>query len=384
MKPVAIVGHTLGNIGHEIMVLGVESMVQAACGEATPMARLEQHRPYEVYPEGHPLRSAVSLQHARGGRAGSAAKALLNVPAIARLTWRQARTREFAAAIVCGGPVLVPGLSRGDLSSMYHHMLGAFRHHAVPVLNLSLGACLPWSRRDDRITDTRDRDFLKRMFAYSSVITVRDPIAEAICADLGFPAERIQDSGFMSGLALEGAAKPYASREEIVINYQRVGANEAWGQPIDPAPWRQTLLAVIAEFSGRHPIRFVCHSDDEMRLAEEIAPNLPRERPASMADYARVISNARVGLCNRIHAGVALSSIGTPVVGVAADTRMLTLTELGAECHYVGDVSAETLIASIHARLSAGASYHSSLMALRASALSKYIAVIRRQLQGAA
>lgn len=372
---VALIGHWGANIGHDVMALGVERVLDAAFGHDARVDRLEQHRPLDIYRWWNPLRHVPWLRHARGGRLARRAKRYLEQPPVSQRLWRWSRAREFDLAIEAGGPLIVPGISTGDVGLTYRHLPGAFLQSGVPVLDLSLGSCFPYERRDEPLP-AADADFLRDVLGCATLTTVRDVLARSVCADLGMGVELVRDTGFTAGEAFERLA-PDVRPANVVISYQRDGANEDWGQGVDPAAWRTAVSYVVAKLGRDHPILFVCHSETELRLAAELAPDIPRVRPRTMLDYAHIARGALVGLCNRIHAAIALASVGAPSLGIGTDTRLLTLDALGLPTMYVKEAQSEIVHLRLEGLIARRTDHRDRLLAARTQTVARYAELAR-------
>jgi len=359
------------------MALGVECVLERAFDGRVEYKRIEQHRPLDVYPNWHPLRHAVFLRHGKGGRIAQPIKHLINRHDVSGFLWRFSWVGILDLGVVCGGPLITPYLSRGDLDLMYHHMLGAFASKSLPVLNLSVGSCYPWENIPKATVDGDNVDFLKRVFEYSSVATVRDELAQRLCADLGEQCELVPDTGFVAGRAFSELVDSQIGQHYIVINYQKYGANEDWGQNVDPASWRNILKTLIDKLRRRYKIVFICHNEGELRLAEKLDGTIPKYRPRTMQEYAQVISGAIAGICNRLHAAIPLASIGVPAIGVGTDSRLGTLQAIGLPCFYVKDVNVELLEDTLEKLIKNRTTEHERLVALREKALNRYVEIVR-------
>jgi hypothetical protein len=166
-----------------------------------------------------------------------------------------------------------------------------------------------------------------------------------------------------------------------LINYQRSGANEGWGQHIDTAKWAQTLREVINRLRQRHNVVFLCHDQNEARLAEELDSTVTRVAPRTMKEYAEILSQAAGGLCNRIHACISMASVGLPVVSVGADSRTKTLSEVGLPTFYVKDVTADLLEARVEEALKNRAQEKERLKTKHADTLKRYVALLQKAAQ---
>ncbi len=374
---VGVLGHWGGNIGHEVMALGVERILKEAFGGNAELLPIEQHRPLDIYPKWHPLRYAFPLNHGRGGSAMRPIKRLINRRDISTLLWQLSWVGTLDLGIACGGPLITPHLSRGDLGLMHHHMFGAFASKGLPLLNLSVGSCYPWENLPEALTDQANIDFLKRVFEYSSVTTVRDKLAQRLCASIGEQCELVLDTGFVAGKEFSRLADSCVEQRYIIINYQKYGANEDWGQNVDPEVWRNTVRNLLDRMRRRYPIAFICHNEHEVKWAEKMDTTIPRYQPKTMREYAQVISGAIAGISNRLHAAIALASMGVPTVAVGTDTRLGALQAIGLPCLYVKEASEELLEETLENLISKRRSEHERLMVLREKTLNRYVEIVR-------
>lgn len=372
-----VLGHWGGNIGHGIMALGVERILEEAFEGRVEWLPIEQHRPLDIYPKWHPLRYAFPLNHGRGGSAMRPIKQLINRRAISILLWRLSWVGALDLGIACGGPLITPYMSRGDLDLMHHHMFGAFVSKGLPLLNLSVGSCYPWENVPKTLTDKKNIRFLKRVFESSSITTVRDRFAQRLCADIGQQCELVLDTGLVAGREFSRLADSCAERRYIVINYQKYGANEDWGQNVDPEAWRNTLRNLMDRIGKRHNIVFICHNEFEVKLAESMDATIPRYQPKTMQEYAQVISGAIAGISNRLHAAISLASIGVPAIGVGTDTRLGALQAMGLPCFYVKEANAELLEDTLENLVSNRRLEHERLVTLREKTLNRYVEIVR-------
>lgn len=380
---VGVIGHWRANIGHDLMALGVEHVLQSTFGDKVSIERIEHHRPLDIYPWWFLPRHLPWLRHGRGGGIARAVKGYLNRADVSVRLWPMTWVGRLDLAICCGGPLITPWISRGDLGLMYQHMFGAFQRAGVPLLNLSVGAAYPRENIPSADVLPADADFLERMFAYSSLTTVRDDLARHLCLRLGRALPLVPDTGFVAGEELVKMHGRDTSPKYIVLNAQRYGANEDWGQGVDDRRWLATLAELARRLAARAEVLFVCHSESEMRLAAEILPGSARVRPQTVRDYARIVGGAVAGVCTRIHSGIALASVGLPVIGVGTDSRLGTLEALGSPTYYVKEVDVDILETAVDGALRSAAEERDRLLALRSSTRRTYGDLLVRALDRA-
>ena len=385
---VIVLGHWGGNIGHEMMAFGVELAVREALhGRDFRIHRLEQHQPFRIYPAGHPLRLLNVLGRHPFYRLDplfQGIKRTVNRDDLSQWLWKQTRARAYDLAITAGGPAMAPSaFSSGTDGIIMIHLHGAFKSNGIPVLNLSLGSAFPLERVPHRLEEEAGRLYLSRMVETSSVITVRDPVASQIMKDIGSECPLIACPATVCGRAFEVQYPPLrtdASGGTIILNYQRKGANNDWGQGVDAEAWADTLRTVITRLKPRHQLEFVCHNLIELRLAEELAPDIPRHYPRSLEEYAALIARAKAGLVSRIHAAIPLASIGVAAIAVGTDSRLGTVEHMGLPAHYVKDVTADVLVEALLAQLEQRKTERERLRDLREETAAKYVRLVRANL----
>ncbi|MBI1208067.1 MAG: hypothetical protein GC191_12360 [Azospirillum sp.] len=373
MVSIALLSHRGGNIGHDLMACGIEEILSEAFGQNRQITHFEQHRPFEVYPPYHWLRLVNRLRH---GRWSGLRWALYRATAS---LWPQARRLDFDLAIACGGPNLVAGAARvPEMALLFHHMNGAFWNQGVPLIDAAVGSCFPWTRRPERIEDEADRQFYRKAWSYCAKVTVREPLAQKLMNELGTNTEVIPCAAMASGRRLAPAG-PAGGDGSIVINYQRRGANEDWGQNVDAEGWRSTLRTVIDRLGQRHRMIMLAHSDEESRLAKDLAPELPCVQPTSLAAYAQLVQNAKAGLVSRIHAAIALAGAGVPAAVVGTDSRLGTVAEIGLPSRFVADADAGELVDTVEGLVASRSSHAERLIALREQTVRRYAELFRGQ-----
>jgi hypothetical protein len=372
---IGILGHWGGNIGHDMMALGVERIVaQAFAQRRYELVRIEQHRQFDIYPEGSVFRQLNRL----GPWRGKHLKQIINSPGVSRLLWRASAVSTLDMGVACGGPFIAPGHYRsGEIGLMIHHMHGAFAHHNIPLFNLSVGSCYPYEHIPERIDDPDGRVFVRRMLDYCTVTTVRDETARRLCAELGTDCPLICCPAIVSGRAFEEWYPPAPSGDGfIVINYQERGANEDWGQNIDTAGWKKTVQELIGRLKTRHKVVFICHNDREFKLAAEVDPTLKRFQPKTLREYAEVIGGASTGLVSRVHAAIPLAGIGVSPILIGTDSRMGTLENIGVPAIYVKNATVDLLETELENRLACRKTESERLHALREATAQRYIELI--------
>ncbi|MBX6369025.1 MAG: polysaccharide pyruvyl transferase family protein [Rhodospirillales bacterium] len=376
MTKVALLSHRFGNIGHSFMAVGAEEVVAEAFGPDAEITHFEQHFPFEVHGKSHPMRR---LDPPRLGRLVPLLRAL-EPEFVQRLLWRQTLPLDFDLAVACGGPNIVAGGSRAlPLRMMLHYMNGAFRFRGVPLIDAAVGCCFPYERVPDELPP-EDAAFYRAAMERCSVVAVRDPIAARIRSQLGFEGPLLPCIALSSGRrfeAIAGGARRKGDDGYLLVNFQRRGANEDWGQGVDPARWMSVVRDALEILRQRHDVVLVAHSAAESEAARELAPDLPCFRPESVEEYARVAAGAKVGFVSRLHAGIALAGIGVPSLVVGTDTRLGTAELIGLDTAYVKTLTAGDVVERVERLIAARAVERERLIALREATIREYAKLFR-------
>lgn len=372
---VAILSHRGGNIGHDFMALGIEEAVRIAFGADVPVTHFEQHEPLSFLPEAHWARKVFAINH----RYINIPRRILALDGMREMLWRDRSQLPYRLAVASGGPNLVPTSHRSpEMRMLLHHLNGAFAESGVPLVDAAVGSAFPLERKPYRFEDPKDAAFYRQALSYVSCIAVREPVAQAVCADLGFKADVIPCAAIGAGRYFEAAGGPRAADGHIVINFQARGANTDWGQGIDARAWRRTVRGVIDALASRHMIRLLAHSPYEVRLAAEIAPELPCDAPRDIAEYAKAIRSAKVAFVSRIHAALALSGIGVPSVVVGTDTRLLTAETIGLPIYPVAQATTALLVDAVENLIADRERQRERLLSLREETLKTYAECFRK------
>ena len=383
-RRVALLSHRFGNIGHLFMSIGFEEIIKDLFRQDVEIAHFEQHHFFSIYPAGHRLRLLDKIAHGRIRRL----RMWLNSPRMCLRLWPDAsHLRQFSAAITCGGPSIVRGVGRTpEMCLMFHHQLGAFNYHGVPTFDCGVGSggfplkSLPSTL--ESAFDEVDKAYFARLFSYSSISTVRDSYAQSLWRALGRDALLIPCGAVASGRRFERMAQRPSSDSDrtIIINYQRQGANNDWGQKVDVHRWRGTICELIKRLKKRHKVVLLCHGNAEARQAASLGADVPCMVPETLTDYAKVIMSGKAAVASRIHAAVPMAGVGMPVFGVGTDTRLGTLELMGLKTSYVDDISADQLEQELEASMTNYDLEHDRLIAMREQTIARYQALFAAQM----
>jgi len=357
------------NIGDDLIREGICSVLREVFrGHEIEFVLVNKHQPLSVFPEQHPMHLAKMTRYLPKGRYHADRL-------IARLASRLGPSRLDSCDLVvqCGAPVLWPGCHRCEWAEpIWNQVIGRLWKR-IPVLNLAAGACYPWERQPARVDDPDDARYLRTILGYCCLTTVRDALAQSLCASLGTQTPLIPCSAF---LATRQRVACGGTDGIVVINYMRGAGHYDWGQEIDPARWENMVKALLGRLKNRHRLAFLCHSEEEYLLAQGLDPTLPRLWPKTAQEYSTLVSEASVGLCNRVHGAVALAGLGVPCVAVGTDTRLLMVDAIGLPYWYVKKASVDELEHTIEDLLTHRSQARERLLGLRSKAWKQYVEAV--------
>lgn len=370
---IAILGHFTGNIGHLFMAEGVKNIViEAFKGKEVEISNFEQHKPFCIY------KNYLNILNIIKPGSLNLFKQILNTEKISNLLWRKYSTHlsYFNMAIAAGGLSIVRNVGRsGDMCLMFHHMLGAFYFNHVPVFNLSNGSCFPLENIPETM-DESDRKFWQRSLMYCHKTTVRDIVAKRLLQSIGYDAPLIPCPALVCGYTFEKLGE--RERKYIVVNYQRKGANEDWGQNVDEKKWKDIIKQIITNLRKRHKIIMLCHNEIEKNIANRLnVADVEVIYPKTIQDYAKVILAAKAGLVSRLHAAISLAGVGVPSIVIGTDTRLFSAKLLGLQTIYVKNAIPDILVENIENLITNSDKERDRLLALREETKKKYITLLQ-------
>lgn len=329
---------------------------------------VNKHRPTTIYPIWHPIHLSRLARYLPRGRR-PANRLIAHFAAHLKF----GRFDHCDVIVQCGGPVLWPGCHNNEWAGPLWHEVIARLHPSIPVLNIAAGSCYPWEKQPLSVSNPEDAKYLQTIFNYCRLTTVRDRLAQHLYASIGAQTPLIACSAFLTG---RGFANPRRGKGIVLINYMCGAGHYEWEQGISPLMWRQTVKELISRIQTRYRVAFLCHNQDEDRLAQQLDPQIPRFYPKSTLEYLTVVSNAQVGLCNRMHASVVMASLGIPSVAVCTDTRLLMVSQLGLPIEYVKNVDVDSLEDNLERLILNQPLERERLAALQEETWSKYLDLI--------
>jgi hypothetical protein len=362
------------NIGDDFIRVGVCRLLDEVFkGQTIEYVPVNKHRPLTVYPRLHPIHLA---RHWRwlprgGGR--------LQRYTERAASWLQGSRFSSCDLIVqCGAPVIWKECWETEWAEpLWHRVIGPLSRQGVPVLNLGAGSCFAWERQPESIDDPKDVAYLKSLLRYCRLTTARGSLGQKLFQSVGGECPLLPCPALLAG---QSFVQPQPTRELALINYMHRGGHYDWDQNIDADAWQRTVRAFVAANRQRHRIAFVCHNREEYKLAASIAPDLPRHLPTTPRQYFELVAQAKIALCNRLHAAVGLAGLGIPSVSVGTDTRLFMLHALKLPCFYVKDATLNRVQGAFDRLLSSLPKEEERLNRLVDITFAQYVELIRRTL----
>lgn len=357
------------NVGDDFIREGICLLLREILkGQELDFVPINKHQPFSVYPSWHPIKLGRLARLMP--RAGHLLTRVIENFA-AKLPFTHFDTCNLI--VQCGAPVLWPNCHRCEWAEpLWQNVVGRLSDR-IPVLNLAAGSCYPWEEQPKSITNPRDEIYLRAILDYCCITTVRDSLAHKLCTSMGVETVPIPCSAF---LAAADQVSNKSDDDIVLINYMPGGGHYDWNQGVDHSLWQNTVKCLIDRLRTRHQVGFLCHNEAEYRIARNLDPTLPSLWPKDKRSYFTQVSRASVALCNRMHASVAMASLGIPSVAVGTDTRLLMVEAIGLPHFYVKEANLDRLEQEIEGLLSNRQRERERLVALRADTWNKYLEVI--------
>jgi polysaccharide pyruvyl transferase WcaK-like protein len=356
------------NIGDDFIREGLLHCIRKIAPEATlDVIVLNKHEPQTVYPRWHPIR--LFDKKKIKPRCLTKPLRLLAEHFLPPLGF--SLFEDCDILIQCGTPFLWQGCRNSEWARLiWRDVFARLAQCGKPLLNLGGGSCYPWEQLPETLAGNQDEAYVRLMLNSAQLTTVRDRLARKLLASLGGEVRQVCCPALLAGQAYVCPAPP---TRKVLINYMTGGGHYDWGQAINLQCWEDTMRQTVRhlETSGWQPF-FLAHSKKELALAANIWPNMHRLYPSSMHEYFEVVRDAAFGVCNRMHASVALAGLGIPSVAVGTDSRNLMVEALGLPVFYVKEATPDRMIAIIDYLQRNRDIESQRLLALRETTLKEY------------
>jgi hypothetical protein len=335
---------TIGtNIGDDFIREGLLRCIrEIAPLDRLDLVRLNKHRPEEIYPRWHPLRVFDKKRF----RPRWLSKPVRMVAERLLPPFGWSAFDDCDVLIQCGTPVFWRGCRSSEWAkTIWRDVFRRLAREGTPVLNLGAGSCYPLEKLPETLVGDTDEEFVRLMLGAARLTTVRDPLAAQLISSVGGVAPLLCCPALLAGQSQVACSSPTS---KVVVNYMAGAGHSDWSQNIDARQWEAVMRTTVRhlEQSGWQPF-FLAHNQQELALAAEIWPHLPRACACHVRHYFELARDAVFGVCNRLHASMALAGLGIPSVTVGTDSRLLMVRMTGQPAFFVKQVTAEQMVASV-------------------------------------
>jgi len=322
------------NIGDDFIRTGIINLLKSTFHDQhLEFVLVNKHFPYTVYPLWHPMRYVPHLSR-RGGRR-------LRYLIIKLFSNSSGSKFDNCDLIIqSGAPVLWPNCQECEWNIPIWQCVVGRLYHRTPVFNIAAGSCYPWENQIDVFTNPKEEEYAIMIGEFCRLTTTRDTLSHKLFSSANVKNTLMPCTAFFVGKHFENQQKG----EYVLINYMKGAGHFDWNQNINADKWEQTLKDTIIELKRNHEVRFICHDNKEVELAKKLDATLKIHYPLTVPEYLECIQYAKLGINNRMHASVAMGSMGVPAISICTDTRLLMLENIGMPIFYVKDLEASELI----------------------------------------
>lgn len=249
------------------------------------------------------------------------------------------------------------------------------RNKHAKFLNLAAGSFQGYNSKGDEFCEQCNK-YIKEMFDFSVVTTVRDKISQNILNRLNLSAELIPCSSIFA--ADEFSVKKREG-EYIVVNYMEgAGHQYSFRQKIDLEKWRRKFSEFYFKIKQNDQVVFACHDKKEIQWANEIDPQAKIFFSEDFYEYIKFYSKAKMGIMNRVHGAYLIAAFGRPSLIVGSDSRAKMAEEIGLESVFVDEVDLDVLLGKYESLIKGVEKYSDRFYSMKQQAFFKYMEQISK------
>jgi hypothetical protein len=361
------------NIGDDLIRRGIMSLLSEFFdGRRIEWIPVNKHKPLTVFPRMHPVHQLLALYRR------TRVSAFLRLADLSTRIIPVSRFDRCDLIVQCGAPVIWDKCHLCEWNRPIYQQTVGRLHSRIPFINLAMGGCYPCEQRPNEVLFKEDQAFIRSICRYSCLSTARDALAHGLITGLGCRCSLVPCAAFLSG----STASKLDGDAPILINYMQRGGHYDWGQKINDVEWERTVGRLAEYLSREHSVRFVCHNQAELELARRTFPQHEAFLPASAEAYFDEISHAKLAINNRLHASVAMASVGIPSIAIGTDTRLDMVSELGLKTYYVKEATYDRLLEDVQGLLSNRHAESARLLDLKRATRQLYLSMIKEALGG--
>jgi polysaccharide pyruvyl transferase WcaK-like protein len=228
--------------------------------------------------------------------------------------------------IIAGGPILWPFVERADWADWLSFTFKEAYKNDIPICAISVGSCYGY-RSETEVMEIRKEElnFIEKLLCYCSLVTTRDKLAQEILDKIGIKNTLLPCIAYYSMYPPQNNYRG----SKIAFNFMRGGGHHDYLNSISSNQWYKLAKKLILSLSRTTNVEFLCHSISEFELAPCISAGIQSNLIINKQDFLRAIVDVNIGVCNRIHASIAMAGLGVPSLTIGTDSRILSLEEFG-------------------------------------------------------
>jgi hypothetical protein len=245
----------------------------------------------------------------------------------------------------------------------------------IPVANVAAGTCQPYYSTALEIGEDKNcRNYIIDIHKMCRFTTTRERLAHSLLNSLSLENQLLPCTSIFARDNLNIDPK---EKELILFNYMKGGGHYGLGQPIDTGRWESTFFEVFDKIRQKHNVVIVLHNSKEYREVEHKVDRKFLFISKDYRDYLEVYSRGRVGIFNRVHAGLALASFCRPSLIIGTDTRVRMAEQMGLPHYFVNDVNAHILLDEFNKLVNNLPAEIDKLRAIKEMAKAKYLELFK-------
>jgi len=356
------------NIGDDFIRYGIINLLsQFSNLNKSKFVFINKHKPYQVL-------SRTNLFHYNHFLKGNIRT---QIASIVDMNKYATRFDDCGLIIQCGTPVFYPRCSESEWANpIWEHAIKRNVNRAK-IMNLAAGSCFPWETGYKDNLNEQDILYIKNIVSYAGLTTVRDKTALSLLNEKVTEADikLLPCTAFLSGIKYKKINSH--QKVKILINFMEGGGHYDWNQGIDGDEWKRTILAFYKKNYERFEISFIAHNKREYNLAKTLFPSANVFYTRKVHEYFEFVKSFDIGILNRLHASVALASLGIPSISIGTDTRLEMVSQLGLPVFYVKEIEIQRLENIVYDILDRIKYEQDRLIELRDATYKEYIDLIK-------
>ena len=360
------------NIGDDLIRRGLINVFDN-CNNGNEYFPVNKHWPMHAYPSGHPLRIFSRLSPLPKSLALK----------LHRLAYRRfsPSSSVFASCdliLQCGTPVYHRNCHNDEWADPIWRHIFVPLSERMPIINLAAGACFPWADQPESLSGAPSESYVRTITECCNVTTVRDQLASKLVGSVTKSApEVVPCSAFLHDYGNDNRE----SQGTVAINYMPSAGHFNWGKVVDSEAYEKNFVDFVNSIAESHKVIMLCHDERERTHAERLWPQFDVALPKTAAEYGGAIEGCVAGVCNRMHAAVALAGSGIPAIAICTDTRLLMVKELGLPIFYGGDLDLNEVRESLESLIANFQDHRERLLALRKDTFDRYSKIVTGELE---